>query len=215
MFRASRRKGVATFKPCLEPLEERYLLDANPAAPLSPEQIEAAFQTIMSLATQSAGQSEASSNSTLSPITELRNNWNTLANDAATSQVKNLPQDARAVLDSVDKFRKPDPVDIALQQVSQLPPGLQRGGADAGMALQGAFVAVGGALTFERELWDSGMKELNGAVDDYFKMLNQATQQFLQGNFSLSSSASSSGQGGTGTPSETLFFDENAPRSSQ
>lgn len=208
MFRASRRKCVATFKPCLEPLEERYLLDANPAVPLSPEQIEAAFQTIMALATQNSGQPEAPSSSTLSPVTQLQNNWNTLVNDAATSQVKNLPQDASAVLDSVDKFRNPDPFDIAQQQASQLPPGTQRGGADVGLLFEGAFVAVTTSV-------HNGIDAAEKAAADYWAMINQAANQFLQGDFSLSSQAHSPGTQSettsSGTSSETLFFDENAP----
>ncbi len=211
MRNASGHKRLASFKPCLEPLEDRCLLNGNLEAPQTPEEIEAAFETIETLSglatdNQNAGQSEQSSNTEVLPVTELRNNWNTFVNDVTDLQVSKLPQDAKAVKDTYDQFAHPDPVDIALKQASQLPPGFQRGLADTGMVLQGGFVAVGGALTFQRDIFNSGIKEISGAFNDYGNMLKQAWQQFLQGNFSLSSPTSQSQPTGGGGGGSHLTF---------
>lgn len=194
MFKTTARKRTpATFKPCLEPLEERSLLSASSTSPpvvvptshLSPDQINVAFQLVVASAQTTVGQ-QGTSNET-SPILQMNNNWNSLGNDITSLNLDAIPDDAIATAKSVNDFTNSDLNTLDLQSVSQLPAGSARVGGDIALFYQASLEIMQGGTTFNSNLTLNGFHLAGGAVNDYvsgtvlpsFQQVAQTTSSLL------------------------------------
>lgn len=149
----TRREKPATFKPCLEVLEERFMLDGSPSTPptsVPPVQLsQSQVFTEMALTVQTApfvsGQQEIS-NGPYNTLQQVSNNWNVLAGAINSIDLGKLGPLAESLAESVKDSIKEGVNSLALQAVSRLPVGTAHAGGDYALAVLGTLQMFEGSI---------------------------------------------------------------------